>query len=357
MDFEENVEPLEEEEEMVEAQQQAAADKTSQTTADSTPHPAANPTAAPEDRLKAFRKDFCGKSPISEADMMKNIQTGKDIASKLTGPGPLKKEEASAILQALNSSGITGNQAAVSLMWFLTAKTAEYNELYVSGSMRLAEGEKLRDFLKMCGQYSGNPAYGRISTHFKENLGRVGMLQGDKPQWGLDLRGMGLPAGKNTILFALQPDGSLYIKMEDSGCPPFWKSGFRTSANFSEWARHAADFVKSRVSSVGKHDILPTRKEHIPKNIKKAFETCMKNAGISDKKIINPGKKFGISKMAGTVGMMQWEDPDPARKELNDFLNQRFAEAEERGYEGGIKGEEVLIPSFRKIFSPQQKAA
>ncbi len=215
-----------------------------------------------KERLEKFCEQFCN---ISLPEMAKYLRAGEQLEVKLIDPS-MKVEQ---IVEELKNEGEDPLKAAVSLIWLLTAKVAQYDQLYTNGGMRIAQGEKIRDFLKACG---GDRVYGRLSTHLNENIGKIGReaatgrsIQADKIQWGLDLREMSLPAKKNTVLFALQPDGSLFIKMERQGCPPFWKKEFRSFANFREFIGHSIHFIMTRVIDTPGMKI--SRKEHVPKEL------------------------------------------------------------------------------------------
>ena len=165
---------------------------------------------------------------------------------------------------------------AVALMWLLTAKTAYYNQEFRNGAIRQENGKIINEFFKSFNnvQLNGGPIlYSRISTHMKENIGKSGTIKADEFQWGLDLKNLGLPANKHTILFALQPDGSLYIKMEERGYPPCWKKGYCTWNNLIEDLGHWGTFITSRFE---KSSGTAKKKEHVPEKIKKEFEHTMK---------------------------------------------------------------------------------
>lgn len=301
--------------------------------------------------LEAYCKDYCN---ISVDQMNIYIAEGKKLEKLLSHPNTTPEQLAAK----------ASPESAVAFMWLLMAKAAQYDKLFVSGSIRLADGEKARDFLKACGQQQ---VYGRISTHMKENIGKKLKVEGkrhlraDNPQMGFDLRDQGLPAGKNTILFALQPDGSLFIKMEESGCPPFWQNGFRSMTNFIEYIYHCIDFIITRFIDITKSN-LATRKEHVPVEIDKAFKKTMEALFPPEKqsffrkqtlspegnKFYNLGKKYGISRM-------QMITIEALKKDLNSQQHTLASAMVERlkahnlipeKYQGDVKGEEVLIPAL-----------
>lgn len=325
-------------------------------------------------------------TPISPEEMEANVNKGEQLAKKIMN-GTLEAID-------YNRDGVKN------LMWFLTAKVAQQDKLYIGGAMRIDDPDgKIRKFIEKAGATS---VYPRISTHMKENV-----LTG-KPQKGLDLRDMGLPAGKHTILFAKQNDKTLYIKMEESGCPPFWKTGFVSKQNFTEYARHSFQYIKTRIY---KHtnDGLASRKEHVNKADKQEFKNAMdvlfptkkqnffEKLGqlfkpkteemIEAKKIkqrkvtaLKEGKKLGLSKMHEILAL-RFEEIASTRysalehlykergvnsnyitqlkstntmllgvKSVFEGIQEKVDAHKELGYEGNIKGDEVTIPSFETHF-------
>lgn len=129
------------------------------------------------------------------------------------------------------------DQEALLIVWFLTAQHVAIGEGFYDG-MRLIPGRDLFDFL------STHPnCYSRISTHYTETSNRF-------LHHGLDLRDMGLPAHKHAILFGVRKNHTTFIKLEDHGCPPFWKRGFKSLKNFKEYIGHTFDYLNSRPLSI-----------------------------------------------------------------------------------------------------------
>lgn len=188
-------------------------------------------------------------------------------------------------------------QNAVCLMWHLTQKCAQNDNLYTEGAMIIhsngnLSGKRIELFLRACGdteneEYKekvGYPAYTRISTHmpgrFKEE------------QWGLDLVNMNLPAQKNTLLFGTLDDGTLYLKMEDHGCPPALKQPIGSEEQkkmMPQFKGHVVDFAKTREGInkfvEKKGYIRPqARRENTPKDAvvlyKKALNEALKHNKI-----------------------------------------------------------------------------
>jgi hypothetical protein len=312
-----------------------------------------------QSRLCQFCQQYCN---ISAEKMEEHLLQGKKLETLLT--------DSKVTLQDLEKEGWIKPESVVALMWLLTAKTAYSTELYTNGSMRLGNGEKVRDFIQACG---GPSVYARISTHFRENLGKEGILKADKIQWGIDLNDMGLPAKKNTLLFALQPDGTLFLKLEEYGCPPFWKKGFRTFDHFKEFMGHAINYLRSRVVNKPKSGLKFTRKEHVPPKITKEFQKVMQflyppsgpswfshltSMSSEGKRLYKEGKTYGISKMQsiledGTLNSrLQKLTPKQAIQRAE--LIRKIEEFNKRpsGYQGEIKGQEVLLPPLGTTLLP-----
>lgn len=327
-----------------------------------------------ENKLEMFRENHCPE--ISKEQMNDYMDKGRDLEETLYFMDP---QDSEGIQELGKQHGLEGIR---NLMWRLTEKAASSDQLYISGAMRQPdEGGKVAAFLKAAG---GNSVYGRISSHMKENV------QKGQPQSGIDLKGLGLPAGKQTLLFAAQPDGTLYLKMEERGCPPFWKENFRSYKNFSEFAGHTADYGITRFKAKNT-GIYAARKEHVPKELKKEYQKVMDfSSGVSTKqsffqkviakfskpegaraeafKDVKEGQKRGISEMerrlsaatdkAESKAANMAFDPKATDKEkqqainaylqasnLRDKLRTDYLEpARQAGYTGEIKGEEVLLP-------------
>lgn len=300
------------------------------------------------DKLKKFRAE---QSPeVTDEQMQGFVTRGENLFKEFSKGSSVEELSKNEVFKP-------SPENAVALMWFLTAKVAEQDKLFFSGSMRLAHGEMTRDYLKKCNSEE-ILLYARISTHFKENLGKRGEngLQADEYQSGLDLRGRGLPAGKNHVLFALQPDGTLFLKMEEYGCPPFWKATHRTFANFREFMGHAGTYVKSRFIRATKG--LPARKEHVPKAAIKLFKQAMdelsppqswfqrlfiRNITSAERK---EGIKFGLSRMVKILQKHLEENnftDDKRDTVLGHIAAIENFNPKPADYTGEIKGGEVLI--------------
>lgn len=307
-------------------------------------------------QLMDFCETHCGGMPATK--MFQFIEAGKKIEERLADPNN-KATDLKAILEGITiptSDGtkrvkgennthmvdkqIDSSEAIVALMWVLTAKVAEHSDLFVSGAMRLAEGEKTRNFLVACGSSANGPGvYNRISTHMGEHL----TLGAENPQKGIDLGNQGLPAGKRTVLFALQPDGSLYLKMEEHGCPPPMSS-FK---NFLEFMGHVFDFIKTRFTG----EDPKARKEAVPKAIKNNYKVKLEN--LLDPKtqasridtLYKEGVKFGKSRMEKILHELVDEtDRGNAGTKAAMTRDLGLDKARTAGYRAEIKGNEAWIP-------------
>eukprot|EP01126_Amoeba_proteus_P008280 TRINITY_DN13055_c0_g1_i2.p1 TRINITY_DN13055_c0_g1~~TRINITY_DN13055_c0_g1_i2.p1 ORF type:complete len:273 (-),score=64.83 TRINITY_DN13055_c0_g1_i2:241-951(-) len=216
--------------------------------------------------------------------------------------------------------------------------------------------------------------YHRISTHFIERIEETFLLN-PGPQRGIDLRTdrdeFRLPADKRTLLFFRLGDGTTVIKMEDAGCPPFWKQEFKTIENVLEYVKHSVAFVKTRVNS--KDDFMK-RKEHVPQEAKEVFYKALVSLypGPSDPASSTPGDtareeirevlfqqgiQYGISYMIGVMESLLKDSFSSHHHVFNckqcetlvrDATNQlkQFTKLDQlRLYKGERKGKEVCLPN------------
>lgn len=312
-------------------------------------------------RMEEFCVKYCNSKEVNVTQMRDNVQKGEKLEQQI-----VNCKDTEAVKSMVADIPLEERPEAVkNLMWLLMAKTAASNELYTSGSIRLSDqNNKVETFIHQCG---GDAVYMRSSTHMKEYR-----LHGEK-QRGLDLRGMGMPANKRTLLFDKLPDGTLFLKMEEKGVPPFWKKGFREFSNFAEYLGHCGTFLLTRVKKGG-IGIKQARKEHVPKDAKRDFEKILQDLGTSirtddeaAKSETKKGKAFGLSKMDKILKKKEEsiqssissgepansESPDETEKLLEyqsqiakfrqDYM-QSLLQAESRGYIGKVKGNEVLLP-------------
>lgn len=243
--------------------------------------------------------------------------------------------------------------AARALIWYAMGQAAEQGKQYTHGSFRIQDQDgRLFKFLIACLKTSDCPAYPRISSHMHERITAEG-------QWGLDFAPGQLPARAETILLSPLNDGTLYIKPEATGVPPFWKSGFRTLNNFIKFVQHSIHYVKTRFAP-SKDKTYSTRKEHVPARTHKEYKAALialKNSKNQDpvKIALLEGKLYGKSVMLDQLKKIV-NSPDIPEddkvKDLIDRLQKEIDEAKKVGYSGHIKGQEVLLPPW----TPNQAA-
>lgn len=317
--------------------------------------------------LEEFRARFC--PGIDKSSMKEMINHGELILQDLRGAS---KNE-SQWQQLLEKKEKINKEAALCVIWAITKRTACQNDLYTHGATRIGGGGEisalhLEQFFRACGgaqflpreqttELVGGDAYSRISTHMKENVNQGAL------QWGLDLRpenfspGKGLPSAKRTLLFARQPDGTFYMKLEEYGCPPILTKNFLR--NLRENLGHLWSFIKTRFQSVSvrgserdEGSLLPsklsTKKEHVSPALKKEFAEVLKadstlNGSRTFSLELAEGSRFGISKMKTILEKRRLLQNVPLEGELQKGFD-RHKRALSVGYIGGIKGEEVLLP-------------
>lgn len=230
----------------------------------------------------------------------------------------------------------------------------------------------------------------------------------NKYQYGFDLPNIGLPANKRTILFAMEPDGSLYIKMEAHGL-----------GSFREFVGHTFNFIETRKASNGiqiKDRKYSHCKEHVPKNIKKEFKKTISvifppgkpsfferirrcfgrkpkiKLGSEAEKLYERGALFGISEMERILNK---EIGNARKKNINfdlekdeqvfdlengekifdleeeekifdleknaqiitmrNLLGDQIRAARKRGYGGDVKGNEATLPPLGSDFYKKMK--
>lgn len=304
-----------------------------------------------EFKLEEFCQKYC--PGVSVQEMKESIQRGEVLEKKIASGDIYTVQQ---MAGQLSNDG-KGLEAVKDLMWLLTAKTAMTDELYTSGSMRLSDKSgKAEAFIRECG---GKAIYKRGSTHMQEHR-----VKGEK-QDGLDLRNIGMPANKRTLLFQKLPDGSLFLKMEERGFPPFWKTGFQTFRNFAEYIGHCGTFLHTRFKKGG-IGIKQARKEHVPQKTKEAYTKLIQELHIYNadhEKEIKDGKTFGLTKMDEIVNKKQASVDDALRMNdedksalsdqalIDQFRNEHLrslGQAEVKGYIGEVKGNEVLLPPLGK---------
>lgn len=333
--------------------------------------------------LNQFRSEHCPN--VSEKEMNRLLAVGTKLESTLVKLAKTVKSEKE-WKEEIDHFSLASPDKAVALMWVLTKKAAERGDLFTTGAMTVAggkhlTGKMLEQFLHACGRNPYDPydktnyTYNRISSHKGEKLAK-----GDS-QYGLDLRDKGLPAGKHHILFAAQPDGSLFIKMEEHGCPPFWQTGFKTLKNFKEYFDHAVSYITARptiaktlkalkLTSTEKGPKLEDRKEHVPTGLEKEYKDTLKLLFPPNKtsffeylglkktsnemkadELYAEGKTHGISRMREKIASMDTSDFTVEQlKKWSDMLYE-LAKQENKAKKGhdsvkdvDLKGTEVIIP-------------
>jgi len=231
--------------------------------------------------------------------------------------------------------------------------------------------------------------YERRSTHFPERVEETFQLN-PGGQRGLDMKSdddsLRLPANKKTILFFRLADGTTAVKMEKSGCPPFWREGFQTMDCAKEFGNHSMDFFRTRV--VENKGMKASRKEIIPQRYIDAFEGALDvyypNEKIEEEipgrelsrkqRLFKLGTKYGITEMIRIVEEeliqktpipIEILDPLNVKKSTEDthywardqisILYEIVKLDRARGYKGTRRGEETCLsnpflwPEFDEI--------
>ncbi len=298
-----------------------------------------------DNKLSRYCRDHCPGLP--EQEMFDKITRGEHLEKLLADPG-LTDEQ---LNQAASISSV------VDLMWWFMAKAAYYNELHTQGCFRIDDPGLL--LLKFLFKAGGERIYDRTSSHMQENLAKAqekyGVING--LQYGLDIKKEEgpLPANMGTILFAMQPDGTLYLKLEEHGLPPFWRPYFCSFQNVYETLNHVADYYFPEKRQDQGYD-LGQFKEHTPRYLKIKYSNVIKEILDSDPaneeqllELERKGLQFGISKMHKILTNTLANSQVETKKKLVGELNRLISKAESRGYKGKIKGKEVVLP---KLGSP-----
>lgn len=328
-----------------------------------------------EEQVGRLLEEFCTSQchNIPPAQMKKMILEGEALEKKLVDIAAKGFVHGDDWKNEITRLGLNTPENAANLMWLLTKKGAERGDLFSSGVVKVAggmiTGKMVEQFLLACGN---GKAYSRISTHMGEKL------KADETQYGLDLRDKGLPAEKHHILFAAQPDGSIFIKMEKNGCPPFWEKGFRTLDNFREFFRHAVSYISSRppiakivkflgLKSSPQGARLEERKEHVPAALKREFKKTVdllfpsnrvsffeklglmksSNEKIAQK-IYSEGKTHGITRMRELISEIDEGKLTLEQKLAREHMRAKLENFEEKATKGvshiEVKGNEVILP-------------
>lgn len=286
---------------------------------------------------------------ISEESMKEMVKKGQKIAKAISS-GKSPSPDANDV---------------VNLSWYLMALAANQDKVFTNGAFRIDDPKgHLFNFLKNV-KVEGQDHYVRDSTHMKG-------VRTEGEVYGLDFPHHNLSAGKRTIHFIKLQDGTIYLKFELYGYPPFWKKGYRTLTNFLTAMGHVLTFLKTRVYKKGDSKF-PTYKEKIPSKVKKQFEKVVKVAyGVEEKSIfqkigdfflrvpkptseiaaemlIKQGKARGfkyINDQLTTNPLFKGKSADHDYQDLYNNLYEKITYASQIGYTKEFKGDEVLIPLY-----------
>lgn len=271
------------------------------------------------ERLEGYRIKYCPR--LKPEKMQKYIQRGEELERNFASAKDISELK-----------DVTNRKAVRDLVWLLTAKAARDDELFLSGAMRIEDPDhKLELFIKACG---GKRVYRRISSHMNENI-----LSDEMKQNGFDFKARHLPWKRRTVLFARQPDGTLFLKIETRGLPPFWQKEFRSIANFFTFACHSINYLRTRFRRENKG----YRHEFVPKKTKKDFAKLIKEIEedlILRKKYTKEGNTFGLSKMDEILSGKEGDHIESFKKE--HF--QPLIHAKKKNYNSKVKGKEVVLP-------------
>ena len=311
--------------------------------------------------LESFRAAYC--QDVSKEEMDTMLEDGETLLANMKEASKDPKTWET----FLNQTPPLNERSAICMMWVLMKKVSvQEGEVFTRGAIRIGKGvgqdggedaKKLEQFFLACGgaKFSpgldgslvseGGKAYGRISTHMKESQAE------GFAQYGLDLPPhtigeSALPAQRGTVLFGTLRDGTFYCKMEEFGVPPFWKRGHRTQKDFTQFAGHTMNFMKSLgpIAKIAKKVVAgapKARKESVPKKMKKIFENFVKeNKILLSPEELRIGKKEGMTTM---IALIRNKNARLAKQFETELQKDRKVP---EGYRGDIKGDEVLLPSL-----------
>lgn len=305
-------------------------------------------------RLSQFCSLYC--SGINEKTMQKMIELGKNLGAQLVDAA---KDTEKWQLFLKEHATI---ESAANFIWLLTSQTSKqeapsnirtsFGDLFTSGSMRIGTqgaltAKKLEEFLRACG---GTSTYLRISTHMPEF---------QVHQFGLDFPVHTLPSNDATLLFFALPDNTFFIKPEEFGTPPICQDGFNAVDTICENIKHVIDYVCTRPTIQENLSLknpfsrkvleLPPRKEHTPKKVLEQFNKTIheiyKSSSIV-RTLCDEGAKYGISKIYEiiTTSSAPTSDAQNEKNRMIKLLEPYIRKAQEIGYTGTIKGDEVFLP-------------
>lgn len=240
-----------------------------------------------------FLNSHCDTKRIRSDQMFDYIWKGAEIIEEIISNQSIPKKNCS-------------DEAACSLVWFMTAKMALANELFIDGMCLIPdENGLIADYLRTHLQ-----CYARISTHYRESS-----IPHQKSQkyghFGIDIKNRCLPTFKHTILFGQRRDKTTFVKIEKHGCPPFWSRGFRSMSNLMEFIKHVWDYFASRplVATIKRKlfrnscNLLKVRSEEINQEIFEQYKKAINNLATpfvskqEKKSAILEGAKYGYYKM------------------------------------------------------------
>ncbi len=303
------------------------------------------------ERLKTYCDNHC--PGLSQKKMFSCIRAGKELEACFADPHLSKS---SLFHQATP-------KAATHLMWWLMAKAAVHNELYVQGVFRLDDPDLLLfNFLKLCGH---GKTYRRTSSHMHE------ATQGSKRRFGKEIAGQygldiqeesgSLPANMGTILFMVLPDSTLFIKLEEHGMPPFWKRRHLSRQSMGLHIQHHLDYFFPEKRQDQGLDCGIQRKEHFPRALKERYlEVLSEVYGHAFKRdvfgrpqhpkamisLYEEGAKFGLSRTHYLLTEKLGRHTSVKKTQLVQELAERIQQVRARGYKGDLKGREVALAQF-----------
>lgn len=235
-------------------------------------------------KFKKFHLENCKKRenpadfPLEE--MHRRVVAGMKLEESLLSFTKRADVTAENFAEKIKGSDLCSKDNAINLIWSLHRKLAIADSLYNNGAMKIPSshgltGKMLESFLIAC---AGEDAYNRVSSHLPCTADK-GYIQ-----WGIDIESSYLPSNTRHILFAAQPDGSLYLKLETRGWPPLIQKNRTIWRNFAEKTAHAKNYIKTRESIEKLRSLfsefsdykLEVRREDTPKWVLNIFNDLIK---------------------------------------------------------------------------------
>lgn len=268
----------------------------------------------PEDFRSYVKKHCPGHSP---EQAWRLAQLGKQLEADIQGLGPVTLK--------LKYPPKIRKKYLAAFLWHLMHKAIEKGQGFSSGTFLLKDPNyKICQFFR-----DTSKVYTRLSTHFQERIipskfvNDSGKREKGKLQYGIDITqtNSGLPADKNTILFApvKVPDGSHYtfFKPEDHGA----KLG--TVA----WFFHFMDLLKSYWPFKSEENV---QREKTSPEIVATFEKLCAQ-------INRPAKLGGYGIAAMISHLLPYSKDNPAIQSFITKLQDRYDHLPLR------KGDEVIL--------------